>query len=363
MKLPMLVIGCASLLACGTKDGASPPPRQAPPDASTDAGAGASAAPTGGAVVTLAGTSEGGDADGSGAEARFNNPVNVAVGPDGNVYVSDYDNGLLRVVTAAGAVTTLTRQGDFAKPFGLAFTPDGTLYVETDTDETRERGNQVGCLWRVDRGGHATMLARRVGRPRGLAGLADGRVAFADPAHHVVGIFTPATRQLTVIAGVRDQAGYADGDGAAARFNGPSDVVATGDGLVVTDQGNHRLRAVTLAGRVTTLAGSGRAGSDDGERAAATFDRPQGLARDRDGNLYVTGMGGYRVRVVTPSGRVTTLAGAGRAGYLDGAALDAQFTGLEGIDVAPDGAALFIADGTRGEERGNHRVRRLTLER
>lgn len=315
--------------------------------------------PLGAGVRTLAGAAESGTADGPRGTSRFNNPANVAVGPDGRIFVADYDNGLIRVLRGDGQTSTFTRQANFTRPFGLVFASDGTLYAQTDSDDMGGRSYTTGTLWRVARDGQATPLVRGLGRPRGLAALGDGRIVMADPEHHTVRVFNPANLQVTPLAGALDQPGYADGAGDVARFNRPYDIVVVGDRIVVADQNNHRLRAVTLAGVVSTVAGAGVMGTADGPAMTARFNRPQALARDGVGNLYVTDMDGYVVRRVAPDGTVSTVAGAGRAGFQDGELMEARFFGLEGMDVTPDGAYLYIADGNRGGTDANHRVRRV----
>lgn len=314
-------------------------------------------------AITLAGSAEPGRDDGAGAAARFNNPTNVVVGPDGNVYVADFDNGLIRLVRPSGATITFTRQAGFSHPFGMAFAPNGSLYVETDSDDAGRRDEGSGMLWRVERRtGVATPLLRGLGRPRGLAVLGDGRIVMVDNVHHVVRVVDPATRAVSDLAGARDQRGFADGVGAAARFDHPYDVVLTRDGvLLIADQENHRLRAVTLQGVVSTYAGTGARGSQDGALTQATFHRPQGLALDARGDVYVTDLDGYVVRRVSAQGIVSTVAGSGREGFADGEPLRARFYGLEGLDVSPVGRTLFVADGNRGGAARNHRVRRISL--
>lgn len=314
--------------------------------------------PLGAGVGTLAGASESGTADGPRGTSRFNNPANIAVGPDGRIFVADYDNGLIRVLRGDGQTTTFTRQANFSRPFGMVFTPDGTLYVQTDSNDMGARSFTTGTLWRIARDGQATALARDLGRPRGLAPLPDGRIVMVDPEHHTVRVFNPANQQLTPLAGAYDQPGYADGAGDVARFNRPYDAVVAGEQILIADQNNHRIRAMSFAGVVSTVAGAGVMGSVDGPAMTARFNRPQALARDATGNLYVTEMDGYVVRRVAPDGAVSTVAGAGRAGFQDGEPMQARFFGLEGMDVTPDGAYLYIADGNRGGTDANHRVRR-----
>jgi hypothetical protein len=319
-------------------------------------------------AVTLAGGAEAGSDDGFGAAASFSNPANVAVGPDGDVYVADFDNHMIRRVSPAGEVTTSTVQPGFRRPFGMLFAADGSFYVQTDANDTGAVGGTTGTLWRVDLDtGEATVVVRDIGRPRGLAELADGRLVLIDPPRHSVYLLDLDAEPLvpTLLAGSGDAmaSGDADGTGAAARFSRPQEAVVIDDEIYVSDSVNHRIRKVTLDGEVTTVAGTGAAGSQDGALAQATFDRPYALARDGAGNLYVSEIAGYRIRKVDlDAGVVTTIAGTGAPGFRDAEEpLDAQFFGLEGIDVDGDGVSLYVADGNRGEEDPFNRIRRVDL--
>ena len=153
------------------------------------------------------------------------------------------------------------RQADFSHPFGLAFAPDGTLYVQTDGNDCGGRNFDTGTLWRVDREtGRATPLARDLGRPRGLVVIPDGRVVMADNEHHVIGVFDPSTAAIGDLAGVRDTHGFAEGFGAEARLDRPYDAVVVGDRLLVADQNNHRNPLGDLRRAREHLCGHRRAG-------------------------------------------------------------------------------------------------------
>jgi DNA-binding beta-propeller fold protein YncE len=175
-----------------------------------------------------------------------------------------------------------------------------------------------------------------------------------------VSLLDPATAQVTVLAGALDQPGHTDATGAAARFRNPYDVARLPDGrIAVADYGNHRIRAITLGGVVTTLAGSGVLGAGDGPAATATFGYPQGLAADASGRLYISDTESFTIRTLD-AGTVSTLTG-GTAGWLDGTLAEAQFYGLEGIALDPTGGALWVADGSRGEALPYNRIRRVAL--
>jgi len=314
-------------------------------------------------MSTLAGAPTPGYVDGDRATARFADPVNVARGPDGKTYVADFDNSKIRVVDDAGTTTTLIAQNNFRRPFGIAFAPDGSLYVSTDNDQNGGHTLMSGTIWKVDVGAKsATVIANAIGRPRGMTPMADGRLALTDDLHHVIEILDPHTGQLVTLAGTWDAAGMADDQGAAARFSTPYSVVQRKDGsLVIADFTNNRLRLVGLDGGVSTLAGAGGAGFADGAMASAEFSHPQALAIDKADTIYVTDLGNFRIRRVKGD-TVDTVAGNGNGGWVDADnPLDGELFGLEGMSVTPDGAMLVIADGTRGEEVPHNYIRTVVV--
>jgi YVTN family beta-propeller protein len=309
---------------------------------------------------TLAGRALPGYVDGTREQTRFADPVNVAY-RDGQVYVADFDNNRIRVIDAAThETTTLIEQSGFERPFGLAFAPDGTLFVSTDNDPDGGHSLSSGSIWRVAAGGRsATLVARAIGRPRGLVVLPDGRLATADYIHHVIELIAPATGGVTLLAGAWDQPGFADGDAASGRFSAPYGLAVRSDGtLVVADYDNHRIRLVTLDGTSSTLAG-GAPGFHDGALAGALFRNPQGIAIAGNGDLFVSELGNNRIRRIA-GGSVATIAGNGIAGYLDhDDPLASQLYGLEGLAVVPDGSMLYVADGGRGEQLPFNRIRQV----
>lgn len=302
--------------------------------------------------------------DGNAATARFSNPVHVAVAASGTVYVADFDNGKVRRIAVDGQVSTLNSPANFTRPFGLALSNDGqTLYVQTDRNDLGESGGAAGTVWRFALGGAAdpVVLARNVGRVRGLLMLPDGRLAMSDLARHVLSLLDPATGVVTPLAGALDTPGYADGTGSAARFDRPYGLARLADGaLLVADQNNHRLRRVTLAGEVSTYAGTGVAGATNGPLAAATFNGPQGVAISGS-TVFVADTLNRVVRRIA-NGTVSTEAGTvGVAGFADGEGTAAQFYGLEGLALDAEGQVLWIADGNGGEGTEFNRVRRLKV--
>jgi sugar lactone lactonase YvrE len=121
----------------------------------------------------------------------------------------------------------------------------------------------------------------------------------------------------------------------------------------VADYGNHNIRKITTAGVVSTFAGSGSQGSADGAGANATFTVPVGVAVDANGNIYVTDQGSHKIRKITATGMVSTLAGNGSQGSADGTGANASFKWPSGVAVDAAGN-VYVADS------GNHKIRKLT---
>jgi DNA-binding beta-propeller fold protein YncE len=195
-----------------------------------------------------------------------------------------------------------------------------------------------GTVWRVNPAtGAATVIARDIGRPRGIEVLPDGRIALTDQVHFVVELLDPQTGIVSVIAGAADQAGHVNGTGGNARFAQPWDVVYDNGDLIVSEVDNGDLRRVTLAGVVTDVVPMG------------TFDQAQGLARDNAGTLYVTEYGAAHDVKKVAGTTVSPVAGS-TVGYQDSDDPHAaQFYGVEGLDVTPDGSRLVVADGNHGD--------------
>jgi hypothetical protein len=148
--------------------------------------------------------------------------------------------------------------------------------------------------------------------------------------------------------------GYADGNGTAASFTGPSGVAVDGTGNVyVADTGNQKIRMITSTGDVTTLAGSGIYGGANGNGTAASFRSPSGVAVDGTGNVYVADTNNHLIRKIAPNGDVTTFAGRGSSGYADGNGTAAIFHTPYGVAV--DGAGnVYVADAN------NQLIRKIT---
>jgi hypothetical protein len=182
-------------------------------------------------------------------------------------------------------------------------------------------------------------------QPVGIAIDATGNLYVGDYFNNAIRKVTQAG-VVTTLAG-SGAIGSDDGTGSAASFSGPKGVAVDGAGIIyVADSGNNTIRKVTPAGVVTTLAGTaGATGSADGTGSAAQFSNPSGVAADAVGNVYVADSYNEIIRKVTAAGVVTTLAGlSGIEGSADGRGSDAHFAGPVGIALDNAGN-VYVADG------------------
>lgn len=183
---------------------------------------------------------------------------------------------------------------------------------------------------------------------------AAGNIYVADTGNNAIRKISPAGVVSTLAGGVAE--GFTDGSGPAARFNSPSGLALDAQGNVyVADTSNNAIRKITPGGAVSTLAGSGAAGLVDGVGGAANFNYPRGLTVDPAGNVYVADFYNFAIRKVSPAGAVQTLAGSGYSGNLNGMGPAAAFARPSGVAVGLDGA-LYIAD------TANNLIRKITPE-
>jgi sugar lactone lactonase YvrE len=154
------------------------------------------------------------------------------------------------------------------------------------------------------------------------------------------------------------QPGYVDGVGPAARFTATGAIISGPDGsLFVPDAANNIIRKITPTGVVSTFAGNGKRGHVDGPQGVAQLNAPtRGGGVDAAGNVYILDLGDNRIRKIAPDGGITTVAGSETAGYADGPASDARFS-KDILGVITDAAGnLFVMDA------GNRRVRKVSVD-
>jgi serine/threonine-protein kinase len=252
-----------------------------------------------GVVSTFAGSSTAGFNDGTGSAASFNQPYSIAIDASGNLFVGDRMNHAVRKITPAGVVTTLAGNGvpgdvdatgaaaRFHEPLGITVDPSGLIYVADYINQKIKKITQAGVV---------TTFQSKLAF--GLTSDAAGNIYATGYSNHDVFKYSPSG-SLTTVAGTVNQGGNADGTGAAARFYFPSGIVVDNSGTCyVTDAFNHRIRKITAAGVVTTLAGNDP-GLTDGIGSGASFYTPLALCADFSKyTLYVADFANHRIRKV-----------------------------------------------------------------
>lgn len=314
-------------------------------------------------VTTFAGSGNIGSENGAGSIATFNNPYGVVVDSRRNVYVTDQENHLIRKINSAGIVTTFAGSGiqgstngtgtaaSFSFPTGIAIDANNNLYVSESPGRIRKISSAgvVTTLAGSTIPGYAdaTGINAQFEYPSGLAVDAFGNVYVCDGGNHRIRKVTPAGI-VTTYAGSggtgNGNGGYSDSTSLNAQFNLPQglSIDRTGN-LYVADLGNSAIRKISINGQVTTLAGTDTFGFADGTGNAARFDFPYGTAVDANGNVFVADYGNRRIRKITESGVVSTIAGTGTFGSDNGLGSAATFSTPTGITLDVFGN-LFIAD-------------------
>jgi len=340
----------------------------------------------GGMITAYAGSGTQGYAGDGGAApaAQLRNPQGVEVAANGDLYIADTDNDVIRKVNVlTGVITTVAGTGSsgssgdggqataakLSKPEDVFIAANGDIYIaDTGNHKVRKVSAATGIITTVagsgpsgssGDGGPAT--SARLHSPAGIVVAANGDMYLSDTANDKIRKVTAATGIITTFAG-NGTAGYLGDGGAAtaARLKTPEGVALAANGdLYIADMGNHAIRKVSAAtGIITTYAGTGTAGSlgDGGLATAARLNSPEAISLNSAGDLLIADTGNNRIRrVQAASGVITTVAGTGTAGNTGdgGSATAARLSSPRGVTASATGA-FYIGD------RGNDRVRKVT---
>lgn len=367
-----------------------------------------------GVVSTFAGSTQG-YLDGSGALAKFNTPYGICKDINGNLYVTDADNNRIRKITTTGMVSTIagSLQGDldgigvnalFNYPTGIDIDSSNNLYV-TDTNNNKlkiitstgvvstkigpdsgdiitQLNNPMGvtilstspelnfCLTDFN---YNRILYVNVNKVYNITSLTQGDTDGITHDINAGGITTKPNEKDIYISSV----GCGGAGECTVKKITPSGVITdvvqpsftTGiqtnllenisglssdlsGNLYVAEYGKNRIRKVTPSGSVSTLAGSITSGSADGNGISAQFNRPSGTVVDAIGNVYITDYGNHRIRKITSAGIVSTFAGS-TEGYLDGLGTSAKFNYPYKLAIDPNGN-IYVVD------YGNHKIRKIS---
>ncbi len=249
--------------------------------------------------------------DGLVTEAMFNSPSGIARDKEGILYIADTGNGAIRTIDQNRNVKTLVK--GLKHPTGIVLNSKGDIFV------TETLGHRI---LKIDDQGNWTVFA--------------GGGYFVHDGERV--------------------GAFADGNGEEAKFNEPRGLaIDNEDNLYVADSANQRIRKVNTEGTVSTIAGSGierikntpyiQGGYKDGAGENARFNFPLGLAIGPDKTIYVADTYNHCIRMITPEGVVSTLAGSTEAGAGNGMATLARFNYPSDVLLLEDGRLIIVDKG------------------
>lgn len=322
-------------------------------------------------VSTFAGDGTAGFVNANGTNAQFDQPADLTIDGNDNIFVADRNNHTIRKITPSGDVTTFAgngqpgfndatgQQAQFNEPIGIDINDNDSLYIA-------DLGNQRIRI--VDPSQSVTSLtvfnSNNQLEPVLFSYPIDVAIDDSNDKLYVSEIpgsqdgnnriLAYENNDTTLLAGV-SKAGFSDGTGINASFNYPAGIFLDNNGdLLVADALNHSIRKATSSGTVTTLGGDGTAGLVNGTFSSARFDTPFDLIQMDDGTILIADANNHVIRMVD-NNEVTTLAGDGTQGYVDGDGASAQFNTPYGIAVDSKGD-IYVADTF------NHVIRKITIK-
>ena len=316
-------------------------------------------------VETVAGTGVAGFVDDQGLGAQFNLPHGIFLRRDGSLLIADRDNNAIRTFSN-GLVITLAIGSATIEPVDI---------IEISTEQILITNLQTSLLFSVTPNEEAIFksiagVRQGLNRPLGMRTNNRGNSLFVtDRSNHVIHRIGLQYKESTVVAGTPGDPGFEDGNESQSRLNQPyfTESVLTPqetDLLYFSEQGNHAIRATEFGEfpLTFTVAGNGEPGFVDGPGNQAQFNSPRGLALDNSGNLLVADFRNNAIRMISPTGEVSTLiqsvgevSATAEPRLIDGPDGVAQFNGPYGLDVAVDGT-IYVSDVF------HHAIRKITFE-
>ncbi len=283
-------------------------------------------------VDTYAGSTAG-YADGPALSAKFSLPKGITRDCAGNIYIAEWNStGKIRKIDVSGNVSTVTQSG-FNSPNDIAYdaTTNTLVFVEFGGSNRIMRTDMSGNLLTIAGNGSGYLdgpvATAKFNMPAGLAIAANGDIYVADFGNHAIRKISGGI--VSTFAG-NGTSGCADGNGTNARFKNPTGLAFDNNGnLIVADYLNHMIRKIDPSGNVSTVAGTcGVTGSDPNPTtvSASLFNEPHGVFVDYIGNIYVAEFNNHWIKKIDlANDLVTTVAGTGAPGYVNGPGSSAQF--------------------------------------
>jgi sugar lactone lactonase YvrE len=323
-------------------------------------------------VSTYAGTGSSGAADGMGTSASFSFPSSLAIGHSGNMFVGDFGNSLVRTINlstagvssyagsgVAGFINGPSSTAEFNGTANIVVDGGGNLFVSDEENNVIREITSAGNVLTIAGSGVSGYQDGPAGsaefnHPEGMVLDASGDLFVADGHNNVIRKIILSSGAVSTYAGT-GIAGFNNGALSSATFFDPYGLAADASGnIYVADIQNNAIRKIEVSsGTVSTFAGTGAQGLTNGPAASATFFYPLSCIFDSEGNMYVADTYNNVIRKISVSGTVTTFAGSGVQGSADGPAASSSFDFPIGIAIT--GNFIFVAD------THNNTIRKITI--
>jgi sugar lactone lactonase YvrE len=277
----------------------------------------------------------------------------IVIDPSGNIYATNITNSNILKINSSGNVSVfagdpsgnsgfINGQGSSAKfylPWGLALDSSGYIYVSDYNNNAIRKIDQSGNVTTLagDPSGNSGFIngqgsSAKFNKPQGITVDSSRNVYVADRLNHAIRRIDQSGN-VSTFAG-DGTPGFLDGQGISAQFFRPDGIAVDSTGnIYVADKNNCAIRLIDPSGNVSTFAGDGTSGYVDGQGTSAKFNSPAGIIVDPSGNVYVADTSNYTIRLIDPSGNVSTFAGDGTAGYIDSDLLNSEFSNLQHITI------------------------------